>query len=123
MSHNSLIWVGALFLSAFAGCVGTLATGAEFYTRWPRFDTFAEAAGNVTGFDENVVTARATSLLMTGAHGHSPAGRSCVSSPEHLEKHTATPSSPQPGRLLTRLCSSALNSSPGSQSWLVGGVL
>jgi hypothetical protein len=38
----------------------------QFYRRWLKIDAFAELARNVTGFDQSVVSALATSLLMSG---------------------------------------------------------
>lgn len=38
----------------------------QFYTRWMRIGAFTELARNVTGFDQQVVSSLATSLLMAG---------------------------------------------------------
>lgn len=43
----------------------------QFYTRWLKIDSFTELARNVTGFDQSVVSALATSLLMAGTQLYS----------------------------------------------------
>lgn len=43
----------------------------QFYTRWLRIGAFTELARNATGFNQDVVSALATSLLMTGTQLYS----------------------------------------------------
>jgi hypothetical protein len=45
----------------------------QFYRRWLKIDAFTELARNVTGFDQSVVSALATSLLMAGTQLYSSA--------------------------------------------------